>query len=313
MKRSLFRILVIWGFVLFLSALLGRTTIASDNGRASADFLNIGISARSAALGGAFTSIADDASASYWNPGGLTALECAQISFSHFTWYQGLNFNFLGAAFPVSDRLTLAVNTEYLSYGEIEGYDADDNPIGDIGSTYDLAAGVAGGYRLTDNLSVGVGLKYIIVSLANVKATALAADLGLRFQTGKFLFGLASSNIGQSLTFYDAGNKLPANIRAGLGYRPFGSSFLVSAEVENQFYGNLAIKNGFEFNYHQRYFIRTGYSFFPSQDGRNLGQSMTFGVGALLGAAQFDYSFSPKENFSAENIHRISISLRMGN
>jgi hypothetical protein len=312
MKRYILRILMIWGLLIVISAVLGKATIASDNGRAAADFLNIGVGARSAALGGAYSSVADDATAAYWNPGGLTSINNAQVSFSHFAWYQDISVDYLGFAYPVRERLVLAANAEYLNYGTIEGYDADDNPTGELSSTYDLAMGLAVGYRLSENFSVGLGAKYVVVSLADTRVTALAGDFGLRYSLNSVVFALGASNIGQSLKFNRCDNNLPENIRAGIAVRPFGSSFLTSLEIENQFYGNLSVKNGFELKYHDRYFLRTGYSYFPNQDGRSFGQSLSFGVGAILGPAQFDYSFSPEEQASSESIHRFSVNFNLG-
>ena len=40
-------------------------------GTYSLQFLKIGVSARGIGMGGAFTAIADDASATYWNPAGM--------------------------------------------------------------------------------------------------------------------------------------------------------------------------------------------------------------------------------------------------
>ena len=41
--------------------------------------LGMGIGARAIGLGGAFVSIADDASATFWNPAGLTSIRCNQF------------------------------------------------------------------------------------------------------------------------------------------------------------------------------------------------------------------------------------------
>jgi hypothetical protein len=41
--------------------------------------LGMGIGARAVGLGGAFVSIADDASATFWNPAGLTRIRCNQF------------------------------------------------------------------------------------------------------------------------------------------------------------------------------------------------------------------------------------------
>ena len=45
---------------------------AGGVGTTSANFLKIDVGARAAAMGGAFTALADDGSSLYWNPAGIT-------------------------------------------------------------------------------------------------------------------------------------------------------------------------------------------------------------------------------------------------
>jgi hypothetical protein len=65
------------------------TLISTVTGRAEVDFeklhgsdLGMGTGARAIGMGGAFVAVADDASAAFWNPAGLTQLKRNQIFFS---------------------------------------------------------------------------------------------------------------------------------------------------------------------------------------------------------------------------------------
>jgi hypothetical protein len=307
MRKYLKIVLIIWGGLLALCAVFGKAAVASNNAVTAADFLNIGVGARASGLGGAFTSVANDVSCAYWNPGGLPSIGSPQLIFSHFAWYQDISFDHFAASYPVGDQLTMAAGVAYMSYGKIDGYDIYDNPTGEVGSTYDIATGISAGYQLNDNVSVGLTTKYIVISLADVHASAVAADLGAKYDRGNFSFGLAIANIGSHLKFISADEKLPAALRVGAAVTTFGTSLLASLEIENQFYGDVSIKNGYEYNYEGRYFVRTGYTYFPSQDGREFGQSFAFGVGAYLGPARFDYTFTPEGGFTSESLHRLSI------
>lgn len=307
LRYRLFRIIIIWVSLIIATALLGKTTVAEDNGTAGADFLNIGVSARAAAFGGAYTSVTNDATAAYWNPAGLVALGSGQVAFSHFAWYQDINYEYLALAYPVSGRWVIGASASYLDYGSIDGYNAYDEPTGEITSTYDMAAGISAAYLINDNFSLGLTAKYVVVSLAGLSGTAVAADLGARYEMDRFTFGLSAVNLGQKLTFDNTSDKLPAAVRVGFSVKPYGSSLLASLELDGPFYGDFSIRNGYEYCFQERYFVRTGYAFTPAQDGREFGQSLAFGVGALLGPAHFDYTFSPSENSTSESIHRFSI------
>ncbi len=309
---KLYKILIILVAGIFICAMLGKISVAAtDNATAAGDFLNIGVSARAAGLGGAFTSVANDAAAAYWNPSGLVSIESPQLIFSHFAWYQDISYEYLAVAYPANDRLSFSIQASYLNYGTIDGYDAYDNPTGDVNSTYDMATGLSVGYGITENLSVGVTAKYVVLSLDNLKASAVAGDFGVKYNFGNYVLGLAVANVGQDFKFNHEMEKLPTNVRFGVAARPFGPSILGAIELENQFHGSMSVKNGVEYNYDERYFLRAGYTIHPGEDNRTVGQSFSFGAGALLGPTQFDYTFSPKEKIGSESIHRFSIIFRL--
>lgn len=307
LKRQLKKIIIIWVCMIAAVALLGKATIASDYANTAADFLNIGAGARSASMGGAFTSIADDASAAYWNPGGLGNVNSPQIILSHFSWYQDLSYEYLAVAYPVKDNLSLAVNISYLSYGSIEGYDQFDNPTGELSSTYDLAAGLSAGYRFSEHFSLGLTAKYVMISLAGTSASAVATDIGAKYDYGISSFGAMITNIGSKISFGDDSEDLPASARVGYSIKPFDELLTGSIDIEKQFYGDFSVKNGYELCFENRYFVRAGYAYIFGQDGREFGQTPSFGVGAILGPATFDYTFSPQEKYSSESIHRFSV------
>jgi hypothetical protein len=73
------------------------------------EFMALGGGARAMGMGSAFTAIADDATATYWNPAGIGVLEALRGSpknwsavFMHAEQFGNLlNYNFLSAAFPL--------------------------------------------------------------------------------------------------------------------------------------------------------------------------------------------------------------------
>ena len=301
---------MVWGVMVLVLALFGKVAVATDSGRATAEFLNIGVGARAAGLGGAYSAIASDASAVYWNPGGVAGIDNAQFFVSHISWYQDINYEFLGASYPASERMTLSASAAYLSYGSIDGYDEYDNPTGDVNSTYDMAGGVSLGYAVTDNLALGVTAKYVMMSLAGETANAFAADFGASFSFNRLSLGAVVSNFGQKVAFDNVDENLPTALRVGASYA-LVESFLAAVEVEHQFYGDMMIRNGVEYSYEGRYFVRAGLCHYADVDDRDIADGLTFGVGALLGPAQFDYAYSPSEGFSSESIHRLSVAFSL--
>ena len=77
------------GCFLHLCLVLLTLILYSSPARADVDFeklygsdLGMGVGARAMGLGGAFVAVADDASAVFWNPAGLTAMDRTQIFLS---------------------------------------------------------------------------------------------------------------------------------------------------------------------------------------------------------------------------------------
>jgi len=72
-------------------------------------FLDIGVSARSQAMGNTQVAGTNDATAGFWNPAGLMniAPDVVQAGFTHSEWFAGIsNYDYFGVAAPLSSVLT---------------------------------------------------------------------------------------------------------------------------------------------------------------------------------------------------------------
>ena len=59
-------------------------------GRYAGDFMMIGSGVRPLGMGGAFVSLADDGSAIYWNPAGISQIKKSEVTAMHAFLYNGL-------------------------------------------------------------------------------------------------------------------------------------------------------------------------------------------------------------------------------
>ena len=71
----------------------------NKTGTTSAKFLSIANGAKSIGLGGAFTSIANDASALYWNPSGIARMHSQNFVFNHTEWWADIDYDFIGISY----------------------------------------------------------------------------------------------------------------------------------------------------------------------------------------------------------------------
>ena len=297
------------GLFLILAILCGQSHqsyAASDGGRTAADFLLIGLGARPAGMGGAYSAVADGALAAYWNPAGLTSVEEGEVALGHYAWLQDITLEHGVVAYNVNEKATTALSVTYLSYGRIEAYDALGAYVGEL-SAYDLALALSVGYQARDDLSVGLTGKIINQKLDDVSGTSYALDLGATYSRGEFSVAGVLANFGKNMMFENIEENLPLSFRFGGAARLWSRAILASMDLEKEIYGGTVLRQGLEFNHEGQYFVRTGYNYYPGQDHRSFGNGITFGAGLRMNQLEFDYAVSLGEQYSSESLHRFSL------
>lgn len=307
------RIVFGWIILILLVALFGGISIAeAGDGNTAADFLLVGVGARAAGMGGAYTAIAQGAAASYWNPAGLTGIEGGEFMLGHFEWYQDIKVEQGAFAYQLSDVASLAASITYLDYGQIDGYDANGSSTNEI-TAYDWAGAISFAYKASENISLGLTGKFINQKLDDLNGSTFAADLGIKYSSETFALAAFAGNIGPDIKFDDVSEKLPTLARVGIAAYPFNESFLTSVEFEQRFEGGSVLRQGFEYNFDEMYFVRSGYNYYPDADERSFGNGLSLGAGLRLRGAEFDYSYTPEDDYSSEDLHRLSVVFKFGN
>ena len=202
-------------------------------------FLRISPDARAGAMGDLAVATSPDASASYYNLGKVVFNESPSgINLTYTPWLKKIVPDvYLAAAsgyYKMNENEALSASLRYFSLGSIQFTDQ----FGGIqGSGNPREFGIDVGYsrRLSTNLGLGVGLKYIYSNLAagavspsgTYKAgNSVAADLGLYFNNTNTLgqgwaFGAAITNLGTKIAYtnnVDDKNFIPANLGLGSFY-----------------------------------------------------------------------------------------------
>lgn len=191
----------------------------------AAEFLKIGVGARALGMGGAFVSLADDATAAYWNPAGLVQLESREALGMHASQFGGVVYHdVLGVVTPIrsaGSRAAIGVTVIRLAVDDIQitkdakiGEDQNGNPILDESlirteSAYDLALLLSYARALGDRLSGGINVKLIRQSLAGEGSSfGVGADFGFLYQASPGLaFGLRLADITTTQLYWDTGRR----------------------------------------------------------------------------------------------------------
>jgi hypothetical protein len=156
----------------------------TKTGTTAAKFLSMGVGPRANAMGGAFSSIATDATAMYWNPAGLAQLNRYEGVFTYTKMFADINLNYFGIAIPVGDLGSLGINVTALSIGEMD-VTTTDFPEG-TGETFEAgsyAFGLTYARKITEGFLVGANIKYIRENIFNSSAEGFAVDIGTIFTT----------------------------------------------------------------------------------------------------------------------------------
>lgn len=277
-------------------------------GGETAPFLDIGVGARALGMGGAYTALADDANALYWNPAGLSKLEKREFTASHAELFESTRLDFLAYAHP-TNKGTFAAGLTYLSQGKLEGRDS----LGRRTAGYDASdAALSLGYaRNLEFAELGTTVKYLQSHIAGTQAQSVAADIGAKRAFDRVSVGAALRNLGPGLKYQDQRNDLPLRLAVGAAYR-FEGGHATAAEVVNGPRGaGTDASFGGEYQAVKSVFLRAGYTTrttITGGSGFDVARGLTLGLGFRNGKWSLDYAILPSGELG--RAHRFSLGAR---
>lgn len=281
-------------------ALPFRVFGAADVGASTAQFLQLPLSVRAAAMGEAFTGVSDDASAILWNIAGLSRVDDPEIQVLHATRWEGVNDEFLGAAVPLGPDTTLGVGG---IYDHLAPFNSTGDPGAETGKYSNLAVELGAARRLGGVLSVGLGGKFLRESLAGDASSGFGLDAGVLAEAPGRLWtvGAVVQNVGHVGSLQGGGGHepLPTTYRLGLALRPIDrprTRLLCSADLRYSDYEDTVAGVGAELGVgavRKSILIRAGYQGNERLQDLGGGTGFSFGAGVRLAALQLDYAFIP--------------------
>jgi hypothetical protein len=328
MKNSFY--IIILALYLYGSSLMQAQLLpvlgAQRAGTATAQFLKIGVGARATAMGDAFVAIANDASALYWNPAGISQFQTDEIMVSHTNWFVDIQHQFLGAVYHLSSNDAVGVSVTSLHMDDMQiTTEFAPNGTGNYFSFGDLACGITYSRKLTPQFSFGGTIRYIEETMDVIKTRGVVIDLGTYYWTGlgTSRFSAVVTNFGNqmsptgSISLY-GGQVIdkfqeyppPTNFKFGFAFDPIkDETNILTAAIQlnhpNDNSENISL--GAEYGWMQTLFLRGGYKLNVE------GQSYTIGAGletTISGVVlDVDYSFAAYDNLGG--VHRISMIVKL--
>ncbi len=298
MRNHLMKLVIFAGLLSIL--LVGGSGLALAEDNHAFTTFRAGVGARALAMGGAYTAVADDATAGYWNPAGLTGIErfnlssmiAANMSYDRQYNYVALGYNFGRAGWGAFSWVNGGIN-------DISKTDGEFHPLGTFNAD---EHGFLFSYgNKMNKLNVGMTFKVGYQKIDTYSKTGVGFDVGLKY--------LLTDNVHLGVTARDLGTKIgrdevPANFNLGIAAFAF-EGFTFAADVQKiQHRSNAIVHLGSEYDYE----FATNY-FGAVRAGVNDGK-FTVGAGlTVMGKYSLDYAYvTEAENFLGEN-HRVSLTL----
>ena len=201
--------------------------------------------ARAAGMGDVGAATDPDVNSQFWNLAKYPfCISRAGVSLNYTPWLRQLvndiDMAYVAGYYRIGDYGALSGSLRYFSLGEVYTSDAYDMTV----KPYEMSLDVAYSRMLSENFSLGVGLRWIYSDLRydysedSKPASAFAADIAMYYNNYVMLgsrecqlgLGLVASNIGSKISYYgdEESQFIPANLR-------LGASLMVPVDEYNRF------------------------------------------------------------------------------
>lgn len=286
------------------------------------------------------------------NPAGLARINTTELSFSNGIYLTGtgITMNAFGVARKVGKSGAFGFSLMALDFGDIP-VTTTDQPEG-TGTTFSpnfFNLGMSYAHTFENKVTVGITLRGVSESTADISAFAFAVDAGVQYVTGEddnFKFGISLRNVGGKMKFSgeglnevnnveggyqitlaqrSAGYELPSMLNIGLSYDfLFGTTGRLTAlgNFTSNSFSQDQLGGGLEFSLKELFMLRAGYRYefssgSPEEFERPLYSGLSAGATVSLPLSKenknrkisIDYAYRQTKIFSGT--HNIGVRFNM--
>ena len=288
----------------------------SSAGTSGAQFLKVASGARGAALGEAYSALANDAFALDWNPAGILAIKKKSMVFMHAPYLAGTFVDYFGYAENAGEVGAWGVAVKYMNFGAIHKTDSSGFDLGTF-TPYDISASVSFATYVTgynkepeERFILGATGKFVRSKLDFADNT-ISADIGLLFPyffDNHFRLAMAAQNIMGTLRYDREDTPLPLILRFG-SVTEITKYLAITADLvaqkDNLPYLAMGCEIKIGFSERTDAALRAGFNTRSISDVGGF-RNITLGTGLRFGAYSIDYALSPFGDLGS--VHRISTS-----
>jgi len=207
-------------FFLSLMILSGGEVVWGGTGyrQSGAKFLTLGGGGRAMAMAESYVTENSDPFTVFYNPAALTGQGLWRLGLAHNSYFQNAHGEYVAMSIP-SGRWGFGVGLQFFAVNDIPFRTGPtEQPLSEFDAS-DALIQMAGAYRVTDRVSVGLAAKGVFEKIDSEVANGVAFDLGGLFQVNdRIAFGAAFNHLGPDISYADESDKLPTTFRLGGGY-----------------------------------------------------------------------------------------------
>ncbi len=268
--------------------------LAADGDGGTQSVFSLGAGSRGISLGRAYSTLADDASAIYWNPATLKNVQTKQLSFMYMPLYgdfTGATYISFMAAYP-----TLGAGSFGLGFMRVSNtfdmYDEFSRPLGE-GEYSESQVMIGYAFErsypwISGSLATGASFKIVNQKVDPFSSTAPGVDLGFRYLPNfakPFAVALNIQDlVGASLKLDTESDRTARTLMAGVGFtKPFanGSALRLMLQYDMPERADAKVRAGAEYAFSKYVALRAGFD----------GGDVTFGLGIATHGFGLDYAF----------------------
>lgn len=292
--------------ILLITAFFAPKIFAQESAGSAGAFLRLGVGARALSMGGAFVAVANDPSATFWNPAGLYQIRNYQFEFMNTRMPLDRTMNFFSGVIPVRNIMTVGVSWIGLNVSNIEGRTGNSTQPEYVFSNTQNGFFVSVGKSINPSLALGGSFKFIRTGLDTDSATGFGFDGGILFRaTNEISVGVMVQDIGTDLRWNDGFTEgVPLTLKLGAAMKILNYG-LIAADVHK------TLRNSPEFHFGGEVYIADS---FPIRMGFD-GQQISGGAGLIFPLAdhtlKLNYGYS-NDRLVNDGVHRVSVVLSLG-
>jgi len=244
-------------------------------------------------MGGAYVALADEASASYWNPAGLAQIEEHEFLSMYAPFFEGTSYNFISYVHPLRSLGNLAISDVFLYLGGFEEVSAGGEVTGKSSSVWKNAAIISYANKVHRNIFLGASLKVINEQVMGYSGSGQGIDLGILCKpSDRLSIGLAVQNVLQpKVTLRYEPDVYKLNLKGGMALSMLSNRVTVTADINKLVNENAYFSGGIEISPWGEV-ASPAFKRVDLRLGINHLQTLTCGIGFKVRFLSLDYGFN---------------------